>query len=237
MASHIIKQVFSSKMMTKKDLIKLTKELDTAFNCVDHHEALEERRGYDSGKQFPADLYQHGVQKRLLHNWLSAKPNIYTLSDLNSNFDAGMAGREWAAFLRVRSPGATVLRVHPKQRVVAPERILCQILGSLIYNFATLVPAEFDRVPDLCRRNFEALAQGGPQGIAAGLRILEALPPFETRSEGILCIVDALNLAVGGGTTDGVRQLTAVLGRILSRNGGHLLFTVAERRREFTSEL
>ncbi|KAI2621326.1 hypothetical protein GGS21DRAFT_541741 [Xylaria nigripes] len=227
----IFKQVFtSSRMLTKKELKKLTLRLDTAFNCVDHFESLEETRGYENGKQFPAELYQRGIQKRLLDNWLCSKPTIYTLSTKSHNIESpGSAGCEWAAYLRVRSPGAVVLRVYPKDRTVSPDMILCQIVSSLIFNFATLVPEEFDRVPDLCKQSFDALVQGGQLGIEAGLRILEALPPFVPCEKGLLCIVDALNLAQDGSTDHEAKRLAVILERIMARNKGHLLYTVAKR--------
>ncbi|KAI1429684.1 hypothetical protein F5Y12DRAFT_330714 [Xylaria sp. FL1777] len=229
MIPSVIKQVFGINMMTREDFSKLTKRLDLAFNCVVHFEALEEKRGYDNGKQFPADLYNSGIQKLLLDHWLSNGPNIYTFDADGYNFDAGLAGCEWAAFLRVRDPDAVILRVYPKDRTTKAQHILCQLLSSLIYNFATLVPDNFDKVPDLYRRNFELLAQGGPRGIDAGLRILEALPPLELRGGRILCIVDTLNLAEEKSTVDDVKQLTMVLGRILARNNGRLLCTMAKR--------
>ncbi|KAF2971546.1 hypothetical protein GQX73_g1983 [Xylaria multiplex] len=227
MAPSVLKRAFIRKIMTKEGLLKLAKRLDAAFSCVAHFEALEEKRGYDNGKQFPAELYKGGIQKRLLDNWLSNEPNIYTLSD-GYNFNAGLAGCEWAAFLRVRNPDAIVLRVYPKDRTAKAEHILCQLLSSLIYNFATLVPEKFDKVPDLCKQNFELLAT---QGISAGLRILEALPPLELYGMRILCIVDALNLAEADSTADDVKKLTAVLTRILVRNNGHLLYTTAKHRK------
>ncbi|KAI3328774.1 hypothetical protein F4824DRAFT_391230 [Ustulina deusta] len=229
-----IKQAFGRNMMTKEDLLKLAKRLDVAFNCVVHFEALEEKRGYDIGKEFPADLYKRGIQQLLLDHWLSNGPNIYTLSADGYNFSAGLAGCEWAAFVRVRNPDAVVLRVYPKDRTAKADHILCQLLSSLIYNLATLVPGKFDKVPDLGKRNFELLAQGGPQGIGAGLRILEALPPLELRGERMLCVVDALNLAEAESTADDAKKLTAVLGRILARNNGQLLFTMAKRTKAST---
>ncbi|TGJ77565.1 hypothetical protein E0Z10_g10704 [Xylaria hypoxylon] len=227
MVSSIVKRAFSKNMITREDLLKLAKRLDIAFNCVVHFEALEEKRGYDNGKQFPAELYKGGIQKRLLDNWLSSGFNIYTLSD-GYNFNAGLAGCEWAAFLRVRNPDAVVLRVYPKDRTAKAEHILCQLSSSLIYNFATLVPGKFDKVPDLCKQGFEVLAQGGAQGISSGLRILEALPPFELHGKRILCVVDALNLADTDSIAGDVKRLAAVLGRILARNNGHLLYTTAK---------
>ncbi|GAP86731.1 hypothetical protein SAMD00023353_2101580 [Rosellinia necatrix] len=221
-----LKHVFSPKMMTNHSLSNLAKGLNSVYNCVDRFEALEDKRGYDNGKQFPAELYKRGVQKQLLDHWLSSEPRIYTVDGDGYNFDARRAGCEWAAFLRVRDPGATVLRVYPKSRTVDPEHTLCQLLSSLIYNFISLLPREFDKVPDLCRRNFELLAQGGAPGIDAGLRILEALPPLELHGGRILCIVHGLNPAGSDGAADNIRQVTAVLGRILARNDGHLLYTV-----------
>ncbi|KAI0534458.1 hypothetical protein GGR58DRAFT_516124 [Xylaria digitata] len=232
MAPSVLKQALRRKMMTREGLLKLTKRLDTEFNCVVHFEALEEKRGHDNGKQFPVELYKSGIQKRLLDNWLSNEPNIYTLSD-SYNFSSGLAGCVWAAFLRVRNPDAIVIRVYPKDRTAKAEHILCQLLSSLIYNFATLVPEKFDKVPDLCKQNFELLAA---QGIGAGLRILEALPPLEPYGKRILCIVDALNLAEADSTADDVKKLTAVLARILARNNGHLLYTTAKQRKGSNSQ-
>ncbi|KAJ2991875.1 hypothetical protein NUW58_g2360 [Xylaria curta] len=237
MVRTILGRAFGIRMMTKEDLTKLIKGLDSTYNCVSHFEALEEKRGYDNSKQFPATLYKGGVQKILLDHWLNSEPTVYTLGADGYNFDAGLAGCEWAAFLRVRSPDAVVLRVYPKDRTAKADHILCQLLSSLLFNFATLIPDEFDKVPDLCKRNFEAFAQGGAQGIDAGLRILEALPPLELRGRSILCVVDALNLAEADGTADRAKQLAAILARILARNNGHLLYTMAKRRGASTKQL
>ncbi|KAI1309196.1 hypothetical protein F5Y03DRAFT_74494 [Xylaria venustula] len=224
-----IKQALGRTMMTKEDLLKYSERLDLAFNCVAHFEALEEKRGYDNGKQFPLELYKRGIQKLLLDHWLSNGPNIYTFGAEFYDFDARIAGCEWAAFLRVRDPSAVVLRVYPKDRTAKAEHILCQLLSSLICNFITLIPDKFDKVPDLHKRNFEFLAQGGPQGIDAGLRILEALPPLELHGGRILCVVDALNLAEAENNFDDVKQLTMILGRILARDDGRLLLTMAKQ--------
>ncbi|KAI1353913.1 hypothetical protein F5Y01DRAFT_312506 [Xylaria sp. FL0043] len=230
-----IKQAFGRNLMTKEDLSKLTEKLNSTFNCVSHFEALEEKRGYDNGKQFPADLYKGGVQKLLLDHWLSDEhePNVYTLDDKCFNFNAGMAGCEWAAYLRVRNRDAVVLRVYPKDRTAKPEHILCQLLSSLIYNFIPLVLEKFDKVPDLCKRNFELLAQGGRQGIDAGLKILEAFPPLQLQGRRMLCVVDALNLTEAESTVGNVNQLTVVLGRILVRNNGRLLLTISKPKKSY----
>ncbi|KAI0430508.1 hypothetical protein F5Y09DRAFT_355912 [Xylaria sp. FL1042] len=231
-----IKQAFGRNMIKKKDLSKLAEMLHSTFDCVSHFEALEEKRGYNYAKQFPADLYKGGIQKLLLDHWLSREngPNIYTLNAKCYNLDAGIAGQEWAAFLRVRNPNAAILRVYPKDRTAKAEHILCQLLSSLIYNFTPLVPEKFDKVPGLYKRNFQILAQGGPEGIDAGLRILESLPPLKLRGGGIMCVVDALNLAGAKNTIDAVEKLTAVLGRILARHNGHLLFTLAKQKKSYT---
>ncbi|KAH8161310.1 hypothetical protein CIB48_g6937 [Xylaria polymorpha] len=219
------------KKMTRRELQKSAKGLDAVYNCVAHFEALEDKRGYDNGKQFPAHLYNRGIQKRLLDHWMSTGPSTYTLDGDGYNFDAGIAGCEWAAYLRVRSPDAVVLRVYPKDRTAGAQNILCQLISSLIYNLAVLVPAEFDKVESLSKWNFGALAQGGAQGVGAGLRILESLPELELRSGDFLCVVDALNLAEDESTAADVRKLAAVLGRISARHSGHLLYTMAKRRK------
>ncbi|KAK5626560.1 hypothetical protein RRF57_002275 [Xylaria bambusicola] len=193
-----IKQALGRNLMTKEDLIKLVNRLDAVYNCVAHFEALEEKRGYDNGKQFPANLYKGGTQKLLLDHWLSDGPNVFVLDGDGYNFDAGLASCEWAAFLRVRDPGAIVLRVYPKDRAAKVEHILCQLLSSLIRNLTVLVPEKFDKVPDLCKRNFELLAQGGSEGMDAELRILEALPLLELNEGRMLCIVNGLNRAEDG---------------------------------------
>ncbi|KAI8947608.1 hypothetical protein F4801DRAFT_497870 [Xylaria longipes] len=231
MVQSILKRALGMRTMTRRDLQKLTKRLDAVYNCVAYFEALEDKRGYDNGKQFPAELYKRGIQKKLLDHWMSTGPSTYTLDGNGYNFEAGMAGCEWAAYLRVRSPDAVVLRVYPKDRTAKAEHILCQLISSLIYNFATLVPGEFDKVDSLSKWNFEALAQGGAQGISAGLRILESLPELEVRSDHFLCVMDALNLAEDESTATDVKKLAAVLGRILARHNGHLLFTMAKRRK------
>ncbi|KAI0450228.1 hypothetical protein F5B21DRAFT_442746 [Xylaria acuta] len=231
MAGSILKRAFGMKTMTRRDLQKLAKGLDVAYSCVAHFEAFEDKRGYDNGKQFSAEFYKRGIQKTLLDHWMSSGPSTYTLDGNGCNFNAGIAGCEWAAYLRVRSPDAVVLRVYPKDRTAKAEHILCQLISSLIYNFATLVPGEFDRVDSLSKWNFEALAQGGAQGIGAGLRILESLPELEVRGDNFLCVVDALNLAENENTAVDVKKLAAVLGRILARHNGHLLYTMAKRRK------
>ncbi|KAI1743022.1 hypothetical protein F4680DRAFT_390580 [Xylaria scruposa] len=228
MAGSILKRAFGAKTMTRRDLQKLANELDI-HSCVSHFQALEEKRGYDIGKQFPDVLYKRGIQKRLQDYWSSPGPSTHTLDGDGYNFDAGMAGCEWAAYVRVRNPNAVVLSVYPKDRTAKAEHILYQLTSSLVYNFATLVPAEFDKADGLSRRNFETLAQGGAQGIEAGLRILESLPELGVGR--FLCIVDALNLAENDSTRADVRKLTAVLERILARHNGHLLYTVAKRRK------
>lgn len=216
--------------MTRKALCKLTERLDSAYNCVDHFEALEEKRGYDIGKQLPAQLFKRGIESQLLEHWMSSAPSIHKLTSDGYDIEAGLTGCEWAAYLRVRNPIAVILRVYPKNRTARAEHILCQLLSSLIINLATLVPVEFNKVPDLCKENFELLAQGGARGIDAGCRIVEALPRLKLREAGMLCIVDALNVAEARGAADDVKQLKAVLSRMSARNNGHLLYTMARTR-------
>ncbi|KAI1196665.1 hypothetical protein F5X97DRAFT_344358 [Nemania serpens] len=230
MAPSGIKNPFGKKTMTRKALCKLTELLDSAYNCVDHFEALEEKRGYDIGKQLPANLFKRGIESQLLEHWMSRGPSVHTLTSDGYNIEAGLAGCEWAAYLRVRNPRAVVLRVYPKNRAARAEHLLCQLISSLICNFATLAPAEFEKVSDLSKENFEILAQGGARGVGAGLGILQALPLLQLRGNGILCIVDALNIAEAGGAAHDVRQLKAVLVSILARNNGHLLYTMARTR-------
>ncbi|KAI3324181.1 hypothetical protein HD806DRAFT_543577 [Xylariaceae sp. AK1471] len=229
MVPSILKQALGKVVMTREDLCKLSKGLEATYIFVDHFEALEEKRGYDNGKQFPHNLYKRGIQKQLLNHWLSPEPTVFVLDGNGFNFDAGEAGREWAAFLRVRNPDAIVLRVYPKDRTATADHILCQILSSLVYNLITLVPGEFERVPGLCKRNFQLPAQGGPQGIDAGLKILGGLPLLGLGGCRILCIVDSLDLAETENAVGDVRELTAVLGKVLAQNHGHLLYTVAKK--------
>ncbi|KAI0545155.1 hypothetical protein F4679DRAFT_588778 [Xylaria curta] len=225
MTGSILKRAFGAKTMTRRDLRKLTNELDT-YSCVSHFQALEDKRGYDIGKQFPDVLYKNGTQGMLLDYWSSPGPSTHTLDGHGYNFDAGMAGCEWAAYVRVRNPNAVVLSVYPKHRTAKAKHILYQLISSLVYNLAALVPAEFEKGDGLSKRNFEALAQGGSRGIDAGLRILESLP--ELRVGSFLCIVDALNLAESDSTVADVERLMAVLGWIMARHNGHLLYTVSK---------
>ncbi|KAI0465836.1 hypothetical protein F4859DRAFT_519638 [Xylaria cf. heliscus] len=230
MGGSILQRAFGMRTMTRRDLQKQAQGLNTAHNCVSHFEALEDKRGYNIGKQFPAHLYKRGVMKKLLDHWVSPGPSTYTLDGKSYNFDAGTAGREWAAYLRVSSPDAVVLRVYPKDRYAGAGQVLCQLISSLIYNLVTLVPGEFDKVDSLGKGNFEALARGGAEGIAAGLRILESLPQLEVQGGNFLCVVDGMNLAEDETTAADVKKLAAVLGRILARHKGHLLYTMPTRR-------
>ena len=65
----------------KDDLIKSENTLDAAHNFVTPFEPLEERRGYDTGKQFRANVCKGGIQEALLDHWLSDKPDTYILED------------------------------------------------------------------------------------------------------------------------------------------------------------
>ncbi|KAI1187999.1 hypothetical protein F5B17DRAFT_429974 [Nemania serpens] len=224
-----LKNRFAKKTMTKKALLKLTEILSSAYNCVDRFEALEEKRGYNIGKELPAHLFKRGIEYQLLEHWNDA-PRDHELWSDGNNIAAGLVGCEWAAYLRVRNPEAIILRVDPKNRTARADRLLCELLSSLITNIATLVPAEFDIFPGLCRDNFELLARGGARGIDAGCMILEALPRLELHGTRFLCVLDALNLAELGGQADAVRQLKGVLRIVLARNRGHLLYTLARTR-------
>ncbi|KAI1361673.1 hypothetical protein F5Y08DRAFT_342418 [Xylaria arbuscula] len=225
-----IKQALGRNTITREDLIKLSNRLDAAYNCVAHFEALEEKRGYDIGKQFPVDLYKSGTQKLLLDHWLSNEPDTCILDGDGYNFDAGLAGCEWAAFLRVRDPSAVVLHVYPKDRTGRMEHVLCQLLSSLIYNLASLVPERFEKTSSLCKRNFEVLAQGGRLGIDAGLGILESLPLLDLDGRKMLCIIQGLDRDGNGGIGDNGRPLMAVVEALLAQNNGRLLCTVAKRK-------
>jgi hypothetical protein len=86
---------------------------------------LNEKRGYNNSKQFPHDLYKRGVQKQLLEHWLTTEPTVFVLGSSRYNFDAGHAGCEWGAFLRVRHPAAVILRVYPKVRAAMADNIVC----------------------------------------------------------------------------------------------------------------
>ncbi|KAI0201668.1 hypothetical protein F4808DRAFT_459792 [Astrocystis sublimbata] len=153
-----------------------------------------------------------------------------TLDGESYNFDAGMAGCEWAAYLRVRHSEAIVLRVYPRNRTAKGEDILCQIISSLIYNLATLVPDTFSKVDGLAKSHFETLKQGGTRGISAGIEIIESLPELKIPSDKILWVVDAMNLAEGENTSAGVKNLKVGLQRLLARRKGHLLYTIAKKR-------
>ncbi|KAI0104989.1 hypothetical protein GGR51DRAFT_200303 [Nemania sp. FL0031] len=234
MVRSIFKNTLTRSTMKRSDLFKLTKLIDSAFLPISYFEAFEDKRGYNIGKEFPLDLYKRGIQRTLDNHW-THPPSIYTLDDHNFNFSARIAGCEWAALLRARDPNAIILRVWPRDRIAGAPHILCQLFSSLIRNFATLAPAEFDKDPDLSKRNFELLVQGGTQGIHAGLKILEALPPFDLGNKKLLIVVDGLNLAEVDSTADYVKQLRVVLGEKATRNRGHLLYTTAKQGRSYPS--
>jgi len=242
--------------MTKAELSKLADGLVSLTNnnnnnnnnnipYIDHFEALEETIGYDAGRTIPLKVYKKGLQQIMLAQWLSHQHSVYVLTGSEYNIDAAQVGREWAAFLRVRNPDdGIVLRVYPKDKdsngstatatdtvATIGEYVILQLLVSLIYNLATLVPDEFERGEDLCKRNFEELARGGPNGIGAGLRILEAFPRLHRPGKRLLCIVDGLDLAENEGTLSILRQLVETLREIFLRNNGHLIYTVARRNR------
>ncbi|KAI0856955.1 hypothetical protein F4860DRAFT_528713 [Xylaria cubensis] len=228
MAGSILKRALG-KAMTRRDLQKLVTELDAVYNCVPYYLAFEEKRGYDIGKEFPEHLYKYGTYQELQDHWYSPKPSIHTLN--RYNVMCGMAGCEWAAFLRARHPDAVIMRVYPDDREAKEEHILLQLISSLICSFSTLVPVEFDKVDGLSKRNFETMVQGGAQGIEAGLRILESLPELEVGDRNFLCVVDALNLAENKDMVADVKKLKAVLERIVARANGHLLYTVTKQEK------
>ncbi|KAI1267988.1 hypothetical protein F5Y18DRAFT_442390 [Xylariaceae sp. FL1019] len=213
------------KRMTKSDLTKYAQKLSSLRICVDSEEALQEKSGYDNGKQFSQQLYKNGVQKNLMDQWRSQKTEVNVLDGQYRNFDSSYAGREWAAYLRVRSPDATVLRVYPKDKTASPEDILVQILISLVVNMIRLVPAEFELpLPTPRKELFESLAEGGSLGIDYGLDILEYLPPLESRGN-MLCVVDGLRLADAGENGKRVDEFKQVLEKVLGRNQADLLYT------------
>ncbi|KAI0147347.1 hypothetical protein GGR57DRAFT_515919 [Xylariaceae sp. FL1272] len=221
----ILKKTQHPKRMTKADLTKLAQKLSSLPTCVDSQEALREKSGYDSGKQFPDQLYKNGVQKTLLEQWLSEEPQVNVLDGRTRNFDSSYAGREWAAYLRVRNPDATVLRVYPKDRTASPEGVLGQILISLVVNLVKLAPSEFQLKLAPSKEDFGNLARGGSDGVAAGIAILDMLPPLELRNDMLLCIVDGLRLAQIGQNLEQVETFKLVLERVMKRNHCHLLYT------------
>lgn len=237
MSLSMIKKALGPRTMTREDLYKLAKDLHSIYKCVNHFEALREKRGYDNGKEFPHDLCKRGVEKDLLDHWYSTSPATLVLGGDGRNYHARPAGCEWAAALRVRCPDAVVLRVYSKDRTTGPEDILFQILSSLIYNLSSLVPRQFEKMPDLCRRNFELLSQGGALGLKAGVKILDALPQLQLGEVGFLCVVDSLDLAEFEETADAVSELTTSLRSLLARNNGHLVYTVAQKSIEMASRL
>ncbi|KAH9997389.1 hypothetical protein F4779DRAFT_622948 [Xylariaceae sp. FL0662B] len=214
--------------MTKRDLLKLADALHVSLSCVDCWEGLRDKGGYENGKQFPLKLYKNGLQQRLIERFLKDTPDVNVLDGVGYNYSASYAGGEFAKFLRVRNPNEVVLRVYVKGARDEPWRILLQLMGSLIYNMITLVSEEFEAREDLSSRNFDTFMSKRSGSFDAGLKILKALPPFDLRGKRMLCIVDGLDHAETQDTVHAVAELVSVLRELLSRNHGHLLYTLSK---------
>ncbi|KAI1341063.1 hypothetical protein F5Y15DRAFT_414185 [Xylariaceae sp. FL0016] len=228
MALGSIKNVFKGKM-TKEELRKLAAGLRSAYHCVDNFEALQDKGGYDLGRQFPQDLYQNGVQKELLDLWLSREPTVHVLNSVGRRYCASQAGREWARFLRVRDKDAAILRVYVKDQNGSPEKILLRILTSLVWNLVALAPAEFERSEGLTKRQFDSLQRCDPGSFRAGIAILKGLPNFHLRGDKMLCIIDGLDIVETYATMEDLRVLDRVLRSVIGRNRGHLLYTMDKK--------
>ncbi|KAI0026251.1 hypothetical protein F4780DRAFT_16787 [Xylariomycetidae sp. FL0641] len=225
MAFHSLKDVFKSKTMTRPELRKLASGLNSTLDCVDGFEALQEKGGYDTGRQFPQVLDKRGLQQRLLNRWLLNKPDVNALQGLYYDYPASYIGREFARYIRVRAPGSVVLRVYVKQQNTGPERCLLQLLASLIWNIISLLPPEFPRVEQLSRKNFDCLQAAGEGSLEAGLAILKSLTLLDLRNEKMLCVVDGLDLAESEDTLSMIHGFDAALRTMLASNGAHLLYT------------
>ncbi|KAI1073719.1 hypothetical protein F5B20DRAFT_597280 [Whalleya microplaca] len=202
--------------------------MDVALLCVDHWEGLQDRGGYDSGKQFPQDLYNNRLQQRLIERFLKDTPDVNVLNGIGHNYSASFAGREFAKFLRVRNPNDIVLRVYVKGSPREPWKILIQLIASLIYNMITLVPDEFEVCGDITSQNFVTFMRRREGSFDAGLKILKALPALDLKGRRILCIVDGLDYAETQDTVHAVSELVSALREVLAKNHGHLLYTLSK---------
>ncbi|KAI8965376.1 hypothetical protein F5Y11DRAFT_312936 [Daldinia sp. FL1419] len=228
--SRSVKNAFRSHTMSQDKLIRSAHGLDVALDCISHFESLQDKGGYDIGKEFPYELYKKGVQQMLLNIWMANAPSIQALDGLNRNYSAGYAGREFARSLRVRCPeNAIVLRVYVKNRNASPKAVLLHILGSLIWSLIALVPREFTSSDGLHHRKFETLMSRGHGSIEAGLEILESLPPLELGGRKLLCIVDGLDLAEERNTLERLQRLLAILGDVIWKNRAHLIYTLSRK--------
>ncbi|KAI1387849.1 uncharacterized protein F4822DRAFT_407788 [Hypoxylon trugodes] len=227
-----LKTVFKTGRMTRNELIKISKGMDTALNCVSHFEGLQDKGGYGFGQQFPYELYKNGLQQRLVAMCMAHTPGVHVLDYVGYDYSAAYVGREFARFLRVRNQeSAVVLRVYVKDRRAAPKMILLQLIGSLIWNMISLVPSEFDGSEYLRSRLFEELMNCGPNSFDAGLRILEALPLLELSGKKMVCIVDGLDLAEEARTLGQLQSLLAVFRGVIAKNRGNILYTINRRSR------
>ncbi|KAI5866066.1 hypothetical protein GGS23DRAFT_617152 [Durotheca rogersii] len=200
--------------------------------------ALEDKGAYGYGKEFPRELYRNGLEQRLVEMWMADTPGaarVRVLSGIvgpREGYSASCAGREFAKFLRARSPQrAVVVRVYAKNRSATPDALLLQFLGSLVWGLLALVPDAFEVSPadGLRRRHFEAFARGGADGFAAGLGILRALPRLDLEGKKMLCIVDGLDLAEDETTAENLRALMEALQHVIESNRANLLYTVQKQ--------
>ncbi|KAI1798800.1 hypothetical protein F4811DRAFT_162278 [Daldinia bambusicola] len=224
------KKAFRSQTMIKDKLLKRAHGLDEAFNCVTRFESLQDRGGYDYGKQFPSELYKKGLQQRLIQAWMADAPSVHVLDGVGYNYSASYVGREFAKSFRVRNrDSAVVLRVYVKNRSDPPKAVLFHILGSLIWNLVTLAPSEFSTSEGLRSKEFETFIGRGPDSFDAGLGILQSLPLLELNGKKMFCIIDGMDLAEDKVTLSQLQRLLAVLRDVMSRNCAHLLYTLTRK--------
>ncbi|KAK6956632.1 hypothetical protein Daesc_001911 [Daldinia eschscholtzii] len=225
-----ITNVFWSQTISKDKLLKRAHGLDVALDCVTHFESLQDRGGYDYGKQFPYDLYKRGLQRRLIDIWMADAPGVHVLDGVGYNYSASYAGREFAKSFRVRNrASAIVLRVYVKNRSEPPKVVLLHILGSLIWGLIALVPRESSASEGLSSKNFETFISRGPGSFDAGLGILQSLPHLELNGKKMLCIVDGLDLSEDKSTLSQLQQLLSALRDVMSENNAHLLYTLSRK--------
>ncbi|KAI1481019.1 hypothetical protein F4774DRAFT_67075 [Daldinia eschscholtzii] len=225
-----ITNAFRSQTISKDKLLNRAHGLGVALNCVTHFESLQDRGGYDYGKQFPYDLYKRGLQRRLIDIWMADAPGVHVLDGVGYNYSASYAGREFTKSFRVRNREISiVLRVYVKNRSEPPKAVLLHVLGSLIWSLIALVPREFSTSEGLSSRNFETFMGRGSGSFDAGLGILQSLPHLELNGKRMLCIVDGLDLAEDKSTLSQLQQLLTALRDVMSKNNAHLLYTLSRR--------
>ncbi|KAI6081667.1 hypothetical protein F4821DRAFT_264690 [Hypoxylon rubiginosum] len=217
---------------TRERLFKNAKGLNEKFDCINHHDALEQKGRDVYNIDFPLDLYRNGVHKRLedMVDATTPKVHVVMLDYARSGLDASYAGLEFAKRLRVLREDVTVLRVYARNPKEKPaESILLQLLASLIWNMINLVPDSFRPVRDLRKRNFEAFMTREPGCFEMGMRLLTALPRLDTKGRKLIFIVDGLEHAESEKTLDQVGDLVRTLRDIVASNCGQLLFTLNKK--------